>query len=219
VPPAFLSRPHGRVFRYWTATGHRIPRVVSRGAERTPRALAAAADTGRRRVANEDQVWRALSKYGFEMVRLADHPLKNQIALVRGAKHIVAPHGMGLAHVSLHTGSPTVLELHNPAVGTDAFALMARAMGFAYDFIFGTLAGNEFDDFVVAPEAIPPALDRLGIAAGVQVEQQPRCNMVPASATFTGTWSPGAQLEELAAISHAMGGYGQSDRIPIRRAA
>jgi hypothetical protein len=157
-------------------------------------------DTGRRRVANEDQVWHKLNQYGFEMVRLADHSVRQQIAIVRGAKHIVAPHGMGLTHVSLHTGTPRLLELHNPDVGTDAFALMASAMGFRYDFAVGTAVGNDLDDFTASPDAVASALRRLDIEPQAEAMLQRRQNMVPASATFAGTWSPGVQ-EELAAIS------------------
>lgn len=158
-------------------------------------------DTGRRRVANEDLLWRELSKYGFEMVRLADHSLTEQIALVRGAEHIVAPHGMGLTHVSLHGGQTALLEFQHPRAGTDAYAIMAAAMGFPYGFIIGTPIDNEFDDYTVPPEAIAPILDRLGVSPGAHNMRSLEINLIPASRTFTGNWSPGAQLEELAALS------------------
>jgi hypothetical protein len=159
-------------------------------------------DTGRRRIANEDQVWRELRKYGFEMVRLADLRLQDQIAVVRGAKLIVAPHGMGLAHVALHRGNPTLLEIHNSQVGTDAFALMARAMGFGYEFALGTPIDNGLDDFYVPPEAVLDVLDHIGVERRIDILEPEPQNLVPGSSAFIGTWSPGAQSEELAAISH-----------------
>jgi hypothetical protein len=156
-------------------------------------------DTGRRRVSNEDQIWEKLSRYGFEMVRLADHSIENQVALIRGAKHIVGPHGMGLSLVSLHTGSPTLFELHNPEVGTDAFALMARAMGFRYDFLLGTPVRNGLDDFDVPILPLRRVLGQFGLAPTPRPAW--RRNLIPASATFAGTWSPGAQDEMPATIS------------------
>jgi Glycosyltransferase 61 len=158
-------------------------------------------DTGRRRVLNEDQLWHKLNRYGFEMIRLADHPVEEQIALVRGASHIVAPHGMGLTHVSLHTGAPSVLELHNPTAGTDAFALMAKVMGCRYDFIVGTSGANDLDDFAVSSDAVLAALDRIGVSPQVGAVPRRRRNMVTASSTFAGTWSPGAQVDALATVS------------------
>jgi len=171
-------------------TGSQFERIyISRG------------DTGRRRVLNEDQLWHDLRRYGFEMVRLADHQVEEQIALIRGARHIIAPHGMGLTHVSLHAGMPAVLELHNPKAGTDAFALMAKAMGCPYDFILGTPGANDFDDFTVSTDAVVTVLERIGISRKTGALPRRRQNMLPASSTFAGTWSPGAQEDALAAIN------------------
>ena len=148
-------------------------------------------DADRRRLANEGEVWPVLERRGFRFVAMSEHPIETQIALVRGARRIIAPHGMGLSQVSLHLQTPTVLELFNPDVGTDAFAFMARAMGFGYDFIAGLPNGNSQDDFSVPVEALSAFLDEARLPKTAERDRQR--NLVPGSAGFVGTWGAGGQ--------------------------
>ena len=127
------------------------------------------ADAGLRRVANEDEVWSRLRPLGFVMVRLADLSLTEQIRAVRSAEIIVAPHGMGLTHIALHTGGLTLIELHNPQIGTDAYAFIARALRFSYRAVFGTAVEGGGDNFAVDPDEIIKAL----IAEGGRLGRMP----------------------------------------------
>jgi len=111
-------------------------------------------DTAFRRVSNEEEVWSALRDVGFSMVRLAEMSLHEQIATVRGAKVIVAPHGMGLTHIAFHSGKPLVLELHNSTIGTDTYAFIAHALGFQYRWVIGEDVRNGARDFRISPSAI-----------------------------------------------------------------
>ncbi len=158
-------------------------------------------DAGRRRLANEGEVWPILEQRGFRFVTMSEHPIETQIALVRGAKRIIAPHGMGLTQISLHLGRPAVLELFNADIATDAFAFMARAMGFGYDFIAGTPTANSRDDFVVPPESVRGFLDEAGLPT--MTAENRRRNLISGSAGFIGTWGPGGQ-EQPAAPSDAV---------------
>jgi Glycosyltransferase 61 len=117
-------------------------------------------DAGRRRVSNELELSASLRALGFESVVLGDLSVERQLALVSGAKHVVAPHGMGLTHISLHPGAPTLIELHNPFHGTDAYALLARAMGFSYQCVVGCPTQNGFDDFQIAVDAVVDAISK-----------------------------------------------------------
>jgi hypothetical protein len=78
-----------------------LPRLlyISRGGE------------GARPLANEAQVEAALAGLGFRTASFTDMPLARQIALVRGAACIVAPHGAALAHLLTARPGTRVLEL------------------------------------------------------------------------------------------------------------
>ena len=100
---------------------------------------------------------------GFEYVVMSDHAVADQIAIVvRSARCVVGPHGMGLTHLSLSSGSPALVELHQLGSGTDVYAFMARAMGFPYRSIMG---GRGENDFEVPVNEVIMALDDLGFGA------------------------------------------------------
>ena len=147
------------------------------------------ADAGRRRVHNEDQVWHELHKLEFETVWLSDLPIREQISLIRGADVIVAPHGMGLTLASLHTGNPKIVELFHPQRGTDAYAVMATALGHNYSCVVGEPSDSEFDDYDVS-------LSKLSkIVSNVMPEQSSgkrgqvlQTNLISGSSEFTGNW-------------------------------
>ena len=111
-------------------------------------------DAAVRRLENEDAVVERLETMGFRSVRLGEMPLSEQMEVVAGADVIVAPHGMGLTHILFHRGRPKILELFNPEIGTDAYAMIARAMGFQYEFMLGHETNPRSRDFAVDPDAV-----------------------------------------------------------------
>jgi len=111
------------------------------------------ADAALRRVANEAELIELLRPQGFTVVTLASLPVREQIALIRGAELIVAPHGMGLTHCALHQGTLRLIELFNPDIGMDAYAAMSRAFGFGYDYLVGEAVPGTLD-FRVSPQAL-----------------------------------------------------------------
>ncbi len=158
-------------------------------------------DSDRRRVANEKDIWPLLEQRGFRFITLRDHPVETQIAIVRGAKRIVAPHGMGLTHLSTHLGAPAILELFNPEAGGDAYAVMARAMGFGYDFLTGSPNRHGLDDFAISAEDLRGYLDEARLPT--LSDQHRQRNVIPGSARFRERWGGGGQ-EELATPSDAV---------------
>ena len=153
------------------------------------------ADAAARRVSNELQLYRTLAKFNFDLVVLSDHPIQEQIAIVRGAECVVAPHGMGLTLLSFHRGKPALVELHQLGYGTDAYAFMAMAMGFPYRFVVGE--GSE-RDFFVPVEHVVYALQELGIEEASSIRQELTQHWVLTSAELS-RWSDGVGLVE---ISH-----------------
>lgn len=71
----------------------------------------------RRRVTNEPALWAELSARGFAKIILEELPWPEQIAALRAARVIVAPHGAGLANLVFCTPGTRVVEL----VGRDYF--------------------------------------------------------------------------------------------------
>jgi hypothetical protein len=112
-----------------------------------------------RRIANEQELVTSLEDQGFAKLSLAEMSVHDQIAAVRGADLIVAPHGMGLTHIAFHPGAPRIVELHNGAIGTDAYRFVAAAKGFPYRAVFGDHVGNLQNDFRVSIEAVLESID------------------------------------------------------------
>jgi len=121
-------------------------------------------DTPLRRVSNEVELSRHLRPLGFVEVQFGSMPLLEQIRVVRGAEVIVAPHGMGLTHLVFHNGRPLVIELHNPTIGSDAYAFMSLALGFPYRAVLGTALPGPGHHFTVRPEDVTRALAEAGTA-------------------------------------------------------
>lgn len=115
-------------------------------------------DAKSRRVANEAALAGLLLRRGYATVALGELALADQIAVMAGAEAIVGPHGMGFAHLLWHRGAPTVLELFNAERGTDAYALIARGMGFEHRFLLGGKQPGDTEDFCVDPDRLAAAL-------------------------------------------------------------
>jgi capsular polysaccharide biosynthesis protein len=94
-----------------------------------------------RQVANEDALLALLEPHGFVAVQSERLSLSEQIALFRGASHIVAPHGASLTNL-LHSGSARVLELfqEDHGVRPDFFQL-AMINGLDYRHAVCPVAG------------------------------------------------------------------------------
>jgi capsular polysaccharide biosynthesis protein len=176
----------------------RVVRQVSMGqkieAGRVERLYITRNDTRLRRISNERALWMMLRARGFSMVRLADVDIERQIALFRGGKFIVGAHGMGLTHLVFHQGGPCVIELHNPMIGTDAYAIMSLASGFLYYPVHGAEDDAANGHFHVDVMRIDAILNSLGVERNVVPEQK---------WDFAEGWFPGTQ-SVLAALTTAV---------------
>ena len=149
--PAQMFRPE--------ATGwiRRLGRaVLPTPPAQTRRLYISRADAGRRMVANEAAILPLLERHGFETVLLGHLPVADQIGLMASATHVVGAHGMGMTHLAFNPGTPSLVELFNPADGTDAYAFMAKGLGFGYAALMGERSGDT--DFTVEPGVLQPTL-------------------------------------------------------------
>jgi len=92
---------------------------------------------GRRKVANEAELLPVLSSAGIEVVSMEGLPLDAQMAVVRGASLVVAPHGAALAHLVQLAPGGTLIELMPPDYGNPAFFTLAGACGLRYALLLG----------------------------------------------------------------------------------
>lgn len=94
-------------------------------------------DAKLRKIENESQLTAIAEGRGFKTVRLSELPIEEQFATFRGARQIVAAHGMGLAHLLFGEQPLHVLELFHPTIATDEYAVISRALGFGHSFVVG----------------------------------------------------------------------------------
>jgi capsular polysaccharide biosynthesis protein len=93
-------------------------------------------DSGRRPLANEAALEKALAQRGFTIVAMSTLPLARQIALARRARLVVAPHGAGLTHLIFAEPGCRVVEIFPAAIGTHpariGMARISRIFGHAH---------------------------------------------------------------------------------------
>ncbi len=101
-----------------------------------------------RNVKNEADVVALLAECGFETVTLETMPIAEQVALIREAEVIVAPHGAGLANL-VFAQNPKVVELiPYDSWGWGYYVPVTHAVGGTHIPIVGT-RGLDEDDFTV----------------------------------------------------------------------
>lgn len=146
-------------------------------------------DVKRRAVENERALIPLLDRFGMDFVRLADLPMHQQLSLMARAECVVGAHGMGLTLLAFNEHRPDLIELHNPSVGTDAYALMSRGLGFGYTAVVGSEAGGEH--FRVELDVLEKVLaDRMRPRASALWRAPPR--LWKLAAPYVG-WFGGAQ--------------------------
>jgi hypothetical protein len=86
----------------------------------------------RRRVANENELWRHLEARRFTKLFLEELSWRDQINAFRHAKEIVAPHGAGLANLVFCQPGVRIVELFNREYINPCFWRLAGAKGLDY---------------------------------------------------------------------------------------
>ena len=101
---------------------------------------------GRRRVANEAELAPVLARHGVETVAMEGLSLDEQIARVRGASCVIAPHGAALAHIIHAARGATLVELLAPRYFNPSFFVLAGACGMRYGAIEGARLARDWRD-------------------------------------------------------------------------
>ncbi|ATC62949.1 hypothetical protein CMV30_02650 [Nibricoccus aquaticus] len=118
--PGPAGWPTPEVVRRVTAFAETLPKEKS-GAGGAERIYVSRERAKRRRVENEEALWAQVEARGFQKVFLEELTWAEQIAVFRGAREIVAPHGAGLANLVFCEEGTRVVELFNRAYVNPCF--------------------------------------------------------------------------------------------------
>ncbi|WP_170865596.1 glycosyltransferase family 61 protein [Wenxinia saemankumensis] len=88
-----------------------------------------------RRLRNEAEIGELLDRYGFETVALEDLGFRDQVALMRQARVVLAPHGAGLTNVMFCREGTHVAEIASPDFPNPNFYALSAAMGHRYHLV------------------------------------------------------------------------------------
>jgi capsular polysaccharide biosynthesis protein len=86
----------------------------------------------RRRISNEDEVFRLLRLKGFEKVNLEELKLTDQVKLFQQARVVIGCHGAGLTNIMFMQKNQTVIELKSNNNNYWCYFSLARVFGLKY---------------------------------------------------------------------------------------
>lgn len=93
----------------------------------------------KRPLKNERVVEAILGDLGFQIVLMEEESFERQIAIVRGAKVVVAPHGAGLTNLLFAPAGTTVIELFPKAYPSPLFWELSHLCGHRYYPLVGEM--------------------------------------------------------------------------------
>lgn len=139
------------------------------GPQQTRRLYLSRADTNRRRLANEDEVFAALETSGFELVTGSGLSVAEQARLFAQAEVVVAPHGGALTNLVFSEPGTKVVEFFPPGYNPVCFWTICAGLGLPYRPIFDE-AWQPFDGiaqwqpYEVNPKRVLAMLTSLGVS-------------------------------------------------------
>jgi hypothetical protein len=116
-----------------------------------------------RHLLEEETLWPALERRGFERVMMEEHDFAGQIRLMAETAILVAPHGAGLTNMMFCAPGAHVVEIADTAYPNPNFYALASAMGLNYWLVpaKGVGEGHPLElDLTVRPEAVLEAVDQ-----------------------------------------------------------
>jgi len=99
----------------------------------------------RRRLANEDEVWRILEPLGYSRVFLERLTFEQQMQLMSGAVAMFSLHGSGQANMLFAPAGMQVAEISDITFPNPQFYALASAVGHDFWLLHGRPEGREFE--------------------------------------------------------------------------
>jgi len=122
-------------------------------------------ESNRRRIANEEEVFRALEPLGFVRTTLAGLSIEQQARLFSAARVVVAPHGAALTNIVFCQPGASIVEIFPPRRPRAYFWEMASTLGLEYRYLVGRgMDGGREGDFIISPEWIMRTLSSMAVA-------------------------------------------------------
>ena len=133
------------------------------GVEPRRRVFVSRARARGRDLLEEETLWPALERRGFERVLMEEHDFAGQIRLMAETAILVAPHGAGLTNMMFCAPGAHVVEIADTAYPNPNFYALASAMGLNYWLVPAEGVGEGHSlhrDLTVRPEAVLEAVDQ-----------------------------------------------------------
>lgn len=111
----------------------------------------------RRKLLNEEAIWRVLRGAGFERACMEQLDFDAQVKLMGETRVLAAPHGAGLTNMLFCAPGTQVVELADLSFPNPNFYALASALGHDYWLIAATAHGDchpLYRDLCVAPDAV-----------------------------------------------------------------
>ncbi|MBM9593891.1 glycosyltransferase family 61 protein [Roseitranquillus sediminis] len=116
--------------------------TVGEGAPGTRRVFVSRRSARGRRLVDEEALTPMLRDFGFEIVEMERLDFPAQIALMREAGALLAPHGAGLANMLFCAEGTRVIEIADPAYPNPNFYAQAVGLGLDYALVRGRGVGG-----------------------------------------------------------------------------
>jgi capsular polysaccharide biosynthesis protein len=116
------------------------------------------AHTNCRKIINETELMKSLSKLGFRSIFLESMSVAEQAMLFSAAKVVVAPHGAGLTNLVFCNPGTKVIEIFSPCYVNVCYWSLSNQVGIDYYYLLGEVQ-NPFDGINPRTANILVALD------------------------------------------------------------
>jgi capsular polysaccharide biosynthesis protein len=126
-------------------------------AQRSRRLYISRADTPKRRIINEDEIWPLFAAHGFEKIEAGKLSFRDQVMAFAEAEAIAGPHGAGFANMLWAPQDARILEISNREKVKNTYFLLAKSLGQRHHALIGS-EGDRREWFRVDPVAVEQAL-------------------------------------------------------------
>jgi hypothetical protein len=111
----------------------------------------------RRRIVNETELFRSLSKYNISVHVLEDLTFSEQVKLFAQASLIIGPHGAGFSN-ALYSNNATLVEFFEPSYVNPCYYRMCQGLNLRYHYLLGKSLKK---DIIIDTDAVETLLDSL----------------------------------------------------------
>lgn len=161
MPDPLAGRPGTRLEAFVAAIRAGMDSSHRRTAMRR-RLLVSRRDARERRIANEDELERALRSQDFEIIVPGALTVHDQAEAFGSAEIIVGPHGAGLTNLLFARPGARVVEIQPAGLDRPYFRWIAEAAQLEYDVLDAQSVPGPTNDMVVDVEAVTALIDRVG---------------------------------------------------------